>query len=255
MSFEIYSSYYDLLYSDKDYQSEVEYINRLISLFKPSASTILDLGCGTGMHAVALGMRGYTVTGVDMSQPMINCAYRRKDSLSMSIAKNITFQQGDARTFRTDVKFDVVISLFHVVSYQTTNSDLEAIFQTAAMSLKPGGILIFDYWYGPSVLRHMPEVRIKRLQNEECKILRIAEPSLLSTQNVVDVNYSIYVEAIEDKTPRFFSETHKMRYLFIPEIEALSSQLFRPLGHYAWMEDFLPSLESWAAVSVMELKG
>ena len=48
------------------------------------------------------------------------------------------------------------------------------------------------------------------------------------------------------------AETHTMRYLFIPEIEALSLKLFRPRCHYAWMSKRAPGFEDWAALSVLE---
>ena len=47
---------------------------------------------------------------------------------------------------------------------------------TAAKHLKPNGVFIFDFWYGPGVLTDPPVVRLKRLENEEIEVLRIAEP-------------------------------------------------------------------------------
>ena len=48
--FKDYSNYYDLLYSDKDYEAEADYIDHLIQKNNPGAKTILNLGCGTGKH-------------------------------------------------------------------------------------------------------------------------------------------------------------------------------------------------------------
>lgn len=251
-NFGLYSEYYDLLYNDKDYQSEAEYVNQLIREHKPTASTILDLGCGTGMHATALCVKGYSVTGVDMSQPMLSSAMKRKALLEESISKRLNFQHGDARTYRSELKFDVVVSLFHVFSYQTTNADLQAAFETAKCHLKPGGILIFDYWYGPAVLTQIPEVRVKRLQNAKCKVLRIAEPELLPKDNVVIVNYWLLIDSLANDESERISETHKMRYLFIPEIEALTSKTFHPLKHFAWMTQRAPGLDDWAGLSILE---
>ena len=48
---DLYSKYYDLLYEDKNYFDEVEYIDFLIKKNCQSAKTLLDMGCGTGKHA------------------------------------------------------------------------------------------------------------------------------------------------------------------------------------------------------------
>jgi SAM-dependent methyltransferase len=252
INFALYSQYYDLLYEDKDYQSESDYVNALIQEYKPSASSILDIGCGTGLHATALAMKGYSVTGVDMSKTMLDNAVNRKGLLDESISNKLDFQLGDARTYRGNLKYDVVVSLFHVFSYQTTDADLQATFETAAYHLKPGGILIFDYWYGPAVLTQIPEVRVKRLQNDKCKVIRIAEPTLFPTKNVVNVNYWMLIDSLVSEESERVTEAHTMRYLFIPEIEAFSSKNFRSLDHFAWMTRQSPTIYDWAGLSILE---
>ena len=57
--FDAYSNYYDLLYQDKDYVAETEYINSLISSYSKNAESILELGSGTGIHAGLLANIGY----------------------------------------------------------------------------------------------------------------------------------------------------------------------------------------------------
>jgi len=52
MVFNAYAAYYDLLYKEKNYAEEAEYIHGLIQKNTPGAKTILELGCGTGQHAV-----------------------------------------------------------------------------------------------------------------------------------------------------------------------------------------------------------
>jgi SAM-dependent methyltransferase len=252
--FGLYSQYYDLLYKEKDYASEVEYVYNIIHEYKPNATTILDLGCGTGMHAISLAFKGFSVTGVDISQTMLEGALVRKKSLDETHSNRLSFYHGDVRTFRSDMKFDVVISLFHVFSYQTTNADLEAAFETAASHLNPGGILIFDYWFGPAVLTQRPEVRVKRLANNKCEVLRIAEPTLDERKNTVDVNYFLLIDSLHEKKSERIIEKHQMRYLFLPEIEMLSEKYFQVIKHMEWMSDTSPSSRSWAGVSILGRK-
>jgi ubiquinone/menaquinone biosynthesis C-methylase UbiE len=77
--FNLYAAYYDLLYPDKDYSAETEYVADLITEAAP-AQTVLDLGCGTGAHAFHFARRGFTVHGVDLSAEMIERAQRRSKS-------------------------------------------------------------------------------------------------------------------------------------------------------------------------------
>lgn len=75
---DLYSKYYDLLYSDKDYTKEVEYIDSLIKGQNSKTKTLLDMGCGTGKHAELFCDKGYTVSQVDLSEDMLKIAETRK---------------------------------------------------------------------------------------------------------------------------------------------------------------------------------
>ena len=120
--------------------------------------------------------------------------------------------------------FDSVISLFHVVSYQTQNADLLATFANASRHLRLGGIFLFDVWHGPAVLRERPSVRVKRIEDEATCLTRIAEPELNVNAGVVTVRYTIFAESKEDGRLTKFREDHRMRYLFPVEIDLLANQ-------------------------------
>ena len=78
---------------------------------------------------------GYIVHGVDLSEAMLARAEERKAALPPEVAARLSFIYGDMRTVRTGETYDAVISLFHVMSYQTTNADLEAAFETATVHI------------------------------------------------------------------------------------------------------------------------
>jgi SAM-dependent methyltransferase len=187
-----------------------------------------------------------------MSKTMLERAVQRRSRMPHEVAALLSFEEGDVRTYRRDEIFDVVISLFHVFSYQISNDDLVSAFATAAAHLRPGGILIFDYWYGPSVLSTQPEVRVKRLEDEQIKALRIAEPVLYPNENRVQVNYTVQIENKAGGGREEIRECHDMRYLFLPEIEQISRELFTPRKHLAWMTTHPPNTGDWAGVSILE---
>lgn len=246
-----YSRYYDLLYRDKDYAGEARYVADLIRRHSPQASSIMEIGCGTGAHAAELAALGFTVSGVDMSDGMLESAKARRDDLPEDLQSRMSFSHGDARTVRLGQKFDAVISLFHVMSYQTSNADLAAAFQTAREHLKPGGVFVFDCWYGPAVLRQWPSVTKRHLADDSTVVDRIAEPTIHAESNVVDVNYTVTVTDRVTGATEELRETHHMRYLFSPEIEvALSAAGMTLTDSRAWMSDDRPGFDTWAACFV-----
>jgi SAM-dependent methyltransferase len=249
--FSAYSRYYDLLYRDKDYAGEARYVRDLLATYAPGAAKIVEIGCGTGRHACALAMLGFEVHGVDVSAGMLEVAEQKRISLGQELASRLRFTQGDARVVRLGKRADAVVSLFHVMSYQTSNADLAAAFATAREHLVDGGVFIFDCWYGPAVLTERPAVTVKRLEDVVTSITRIAEPEMNTIENVVDVNYTVLVHDRKTDKRDTLRETHRMRYLFAPEIELLLSTNGMSLtASYEWMGGRPPGLHSWAACFV-----
>lgn len=251
MVFNAYARYYDLLYRDKDYSAEAGYVAAHIRGHAPQAKRILELGCGTGAHAEHLAHLGYTVHGVDMSEEMLSLAEARKAASPADVAARLSFGLGDVRSVRTEQTYDAVISLFHVMSYQSTNADLVAAFETAAAHLSPGGLFLYDFWYGPAVLTQKPEVRIKRLENSEIKVTRIAEPVLNVNENWVDVNYAVFIENKSVGGIDQLRERHRMRYFFLPELERYRGYGWKELISEVWLSGGSLSEDSWSGVQLL----
>jgi SAM-dependent methyltransferase len=219
--FGLYSGYYDLLYQAKDYASEAAFVSSELSRSGMSSKSILDLGCGTGRHSAAFAEEGYKVHGIDISDAMLAEARVRQTRLVDDVRQRMSFGAGDVRTFRSTEKFGAAVSLFHVFSYQTTNTDLASAFATASAHLDSGAPFAFDFWYGPAVLAQRPETRVRRLENERIRVLRIAESTLQPNENRVDVYFTVLVEDKETGERQEIKELHPMRYLFLPEIDQL----------------------------------
>ncbi len=242
--FNKYSQYYNLLYKDKNYSSETEYILELANKYSVNSKSILELGCGTGSHAFCFAEKGFTVHGIDLSEGMVNAANSRKQQSKYS--SQLSFESGDVRNYSIEKKFDVVLSLFHVISYQTSNTDLLNAFTTAKKQLSPDGVFIFDCWYGPGVLSDPPTVRIKRLEDEEIFVSRFAEPIVHSKENIVDVNYNLIIRDKINHSYEELTETHRMRYLFYPEVELMLTQVgLKIVSFNKWMTFDNPDLKTW----------
>lgn len=217
-----YSAYYDLFYAGKDYAAEAAFVRAVIERNRPGARSLLEFGCGSARHALELVRAGFAVTGLDRSAGMIARGREQREALPPDLRERLTLLQGDATSYAPTERHDAVISLFHVVSYQTTDQALNGIFRSARSALAPGGLFVFDFWHGPAVLHEPPERRVRRISTAEVDLTRTAEPTHHAERHVVDVQYTL--TATDPKTGRSEQsvEVHSMRYLFLPELERLA---------------------------------
>ncbi len=112
---------------------------------------ILDIGCGTGRHAIELTRRGYSVTGVDLSEDQLQRARKKAAAAGL----DITFIRQDARSLPFRQEFDVAVMLceggFPLMETDEMNYQ---ILESATAALIPGGRLIFTTLNGLFPLFH-----------------------------------------------------------------------------------------------------
>ena len=109
-----------------------------------SAPRILDIGCGAGTTSLSLGTRlpGASVTGVDLSQALIDVARSR-----VPTGANVRFEQGDASTWRGESGADLLVSRHGVMFF----ADPVGAFAHLRSLLRPGGSLVFSCFRAPEL--------------------------------------------------------------------------------------------------------
>ena len=245
-NFQTYSQYYDLLYKDKNYGVESAYVLSKIKTYSPQAKTILELGSGSASHASYFCSDKYIVSGIERSQEMINQAVSKK-------IKGFTPILGDIVTTKINQKFDVVISLFHVISYLTDNDSLLQCFQNTYNHLEENGIFLFDIWYTPAVYHQKPETRIKRLENPNIQITRIAQPELDYNRNVVTVNFEVFIKDKKTNELQVLNENHPMRHFSIPEIELVAKlSNFEIIKVEEFLTENIASENTWGVCFILK---
>lgn len=137
-------------------QHTVAEIDFFLSLFPiPRGATILDVGCGTGRHALELAKRGYKVTAIDLSEGMLNVA-RAKAAID---GLKIEFVQADATDFKTDPHDAAICLCEGGPGLIGKGDDPEAhdakIFQNIAQSLKPNAPFLLTTLNGYATIRQM----------------------------------------------------------------------------------------------------
>jgi SAM-dependent methyltransferase len=216
-----YADQYDLFYGDKDYESECDLLEQAFQRYsKEPVHTILDLGCGTGNHSIPLARRGYKLHGVDLSENML--AHAVEKAQKETIKYPPVFSLGDARSVDLGKQFDAVLMMFAVLGYQLTNEDVLATLRTVRKHLKPGGLFIFDVWYGPAVLAIRPSDRVKIIPTADGKVIRTASGGLDITHHLGKVCYHVW-RLSGDRVMSETEEAHAMRFFFSMELELLLS--------------------------------
>ncbi|WP_406825674.1 class I SAM-dependent DNA methyltransferase [Pedobacter sp. KACC 23697] len=245
-NFKLYSQYYNLLYCDKDYPAEAAYLIELIREYFPNAKNIIELGSGTGKHALIFAKEGFSVLGLELSEDMLNIARQNKN-------ERLKFKKANISDFKVDQQFEIALSLFHVISYLTDNTSLVKTFQRVHESLCEGGLFIFDVWHTPAVVFQIPEERTKKLSNDQIQIIRKATPSIFSEENIVEVNYDILVTSLTDKGQISIQETHPMRHFCKNEIDLLAYATgFKILKSEEFLTKNTPSNSTWGVAYVLK---
>jgi SAM-dependent methyltransferase len=211
-----YARAYDALYQEKNYQVECDLVEKIFSTFTAfPIQTVLDLGCGTGNHAIPLAKRGYRVVGVDRSQEMLDEA--REKALAHIPPLPVEFHQADVRLLELGKRFDAALLMFAVLGYQLTNADVLASLRSTRKHLIPGGLLVFDVWYGPAVLHLRPSERMKVVPTSKGQIIRWASGELDPLIQLCRVDYHVW-NLEEERLVAESQESHQMRFFFPLEL-------------------------------------
>jgi SAM-dependent methyltransferase len=214
--FRQYSTYYDQLYKTKDYVSEAAFVQKIIKKESSGTKTLISIGCGTCNHDIILAKNGYSITGIDQSQSMLDIAKEkiRKNNLM----RKISLFKSDVRQLPKIREHDAAIAMFNVWGYLTDNNDVDRSLKGVSENLKSGGLLLFDCWNGAAVLTDRPGDRIKEIVDRKERLIRITRSTLETNRNVININFRVLrikgklvIDEIE--------ETHQMRYWSLPELD------------------------------------
>jgi len=150
--FENYGRKYDEESFTQGTAGECDFIEKELNYNK--SLKIIDIGCGTGRHSLELAKRGYTVTGIDLSESQLERAGEKAKARNLQV----DFQKHDARQLHFRGEFDLAMMICEGAFplMETDEMNYEILRNTAA-ALKPGGKLIFTTLNGLFPLFHSIE--------------------------------------------------------------------------------------------------
>jgi SAM-dependent methyltransferase len=239
-----YSKYYDFVYDKKNYKKEVDFFFKLIKKNTPKIKKVLELGSGTGNHGKYIKEKGYNIIGVEKSLSMIRLSNIKKN--------NFKIYNCDLKKFRIHQKFDLIISLFHVINYMVKDSDINKFFETAKFHLNKGGYLLFDTWYTPAVKFRPPSKIKKIILSKEFKIIKNVSPKKTSKKTYnIKYNFKIFNRLF--KIIDSFDETHKIRHFDIDELILFAKKRrFEFISSHKLFAKSKPSKLDWGATLIFK---
>ncbi len=144
--------YERLYYRNNLHLRQVEWIEQMVKKEGKKLKRILDVGCGTGLHASELAKKGYKVTGIDISDEMLEIAKSRAKKYGFNLVK------ADICDWIENENYDLVISIFITLGYIYETKRIISAFNNIYKSLKKGGIFIFDVMNGVYALSNLEEI-------------------------------------------------------------------------------------------------
>ena len=165
--FENYGMKYDNENFTRGTTGECDFIEKEINSNKQSS--ILDIGCGTGRHSIELSKRGYTVTGIDLSESLLKRAQDKASKHNLQIF----FKKYDARELPFLSEFDLAIMLCEgAFPLMETDEMNFKILRNVSNALKPKGKLIFTTLNGLFPLFHSVKEFLASSPTDENAIYR-----------------------------------------------------------------------------------
>ncbi|WP_337099590.1 class I SAM-dependent methyltransferase [Paenibacillus sp. YIM B09110] len=157
---------YMLVYKHRDMEAARKEIERMITLLGlPQGAKVLDIGCGMGRHSVALSDLGFAVTGVDLSDDLLEEA-RRHDAYG-----EVEWIHGDMRELPfEDGSFDATVNLFTSFGYFARESDNVGVLRNIRRVLRPGGLCLIDFLNPNYVAEHLVPHSVREDEEEGVRI-------------------------------------------------------------------------------------
>ena len=250
--FERFSEYYDLIYQRMvDYEKECDVLERVFAEHScETVRSILDVGCGTGSHALILSKRGYSVTGIDVSKVMIEKANMKAEREKVEVE----FFVQDMRNMNLDREFDCAICMFGGFGYILTSEGLASLFSGLRRHLIKDGLFVFEFW-NVGGLKPTPYKSWTKIQNETLTLYRLSESNSDHQTDILDIDMH-FIVIRNDRLAEEFTETHRIRCYTLPEMQQhLNKNGYELLSAYDWdskeiVEPTVPKKETFRILAI-----
>jgi SAM-dependent methyltransferase len=197
---------------------EVADIVTLLNL--PTGSRILDLCCGHGRHAIPLAQHGYQVTGLDLSEVLLQQAQTEAEASGVKVR----WLQSDMKNIPFENEFDAIINVFTSFGYLEKEEEDVQVLQQVYQALKPKGLFLLETVYQPRVMRAFTPHGITRY-NDGLIVLEERHIDLLTSRNEVRIT-------MFDPEGERTEHRHSMRIYTLTELVQMLKSVGLPVQAY-----------------------
>lgn len=247
---DVYSAAYDAFYAEKDYEGECDVIERALQEYSTDAvRRVIDLGCGTGGHAIPLARRGYEVLGVDRADGML--AVARAKARAAAVLDRVTLFHQDVTSVAEVAPCDAALMMFNVLGYQASSDNLRAALGTVRRALRPGGLFLFDVWHAAAVEHDPPAQRWQMTNQDGVRVVRLSSGRLDRAAELCTVSIRMLLLKADQVFEEAFEE-HRMRYFTHDSLEKLLKDAGMELLRVGRFPDYWhePDSQRWSVLGV-----
>jgi len=205
--------YYDEIMANMDYDLWLEFIEPYLK----KGDKILDLACGSGTFATMLKLSGYEVSGLDLSESIIEIANEKRKINHL----DIPFYVMDMTSFRLDEKFDVITCFFDSVNFLKDKKQIANLFDSVYKHLNNGGYFIFDVFS-----KEMFKEYENNEMHEDYETFYIDWITKKTSPNTL--KHSISIKELDD----VFSETYYEYYYDIKDLQSKKFKIIKIAGDF-----------------------
>lgn len=116
-----------------------------LRLARRTEGPVLEYGIGNGRIGLELARAGCSVTGIDLSRPMLEDLRQKLRHEPASVQKRVSLHRGDMRSVEVGRRFPLVLATFNTVLHLYSQADFERFFARVRRHLAPGGRFVFDF--------------------------------------------------------------------------------------------------------------
>ena len=214
MNYDSLAALYQRQYAN--YRDDIGFYSRLAE--RLGITRVLEIGAGSGRVSIPLARRGLQVTGLELSLKMLEIGVQNAAREGVSV----DFIQGDARDFKLEQKFELIVAPFNALMHLYTVSDQDRALRCIKAHLEPGGVFAFDVYiprFGvQGVLRHEGETFLEPdgTRTDVFLMQRVDEiAQIVTTTYYVDsiAPDSSLSRNVLELTQRYFTKFELLRWL------------------------------------------
>lgn len=183
--------YYDEIMQEINYELWFE----LTEPYLNKGDKILDLACGSGTYAILASILGYKVTGLDLSETIIEIA-KEKTKINHC---HIDYYVSDMLDYNINDKFNLVTCFFDSVNFLKNEQELDKLIENAYNSLLPGGYFIFDIFSSEMLKEYENNILENDYESFKIKWIttKIDPEDLKHSIDIVDSHETLHEEYYE----------------------------------------------------------